>query len=272
MLLACNSVIFVPTREQVLTPDKVHITYADVNIISKDGVQLHGWYLPAAAPVRGSVLFLHGNGENISNHLAYVYWLPAEGYDVYLFDYRGYGASQGEVDLDGSLTDIESMIAYVAANKTTPQKFVVLGHSLGASMGIYAVSKSAHRQDLAGMISIGAFSDYGAVTRDVLSRSWLTWLFQWPLSLAMDNRFSPKKFVGDISPLPIVLLHSDNDEIIEPYHAAILLQAAREPRFFQALHGDHNQVLNDMNNRRILLKYLSQLIPTSNTPENSNRE
>ena len=270
MLSACNSVLFVPTREQVLTPDKVHINYADVNIISKDDVQLHGWYLPASVPVRGSVLFLHGNGENISSHLGFVYWLPAEGYDVYLFDYRGYGASQGEVDLDGSLSDIESMIAYVAAHKTSAEKFVVLGHSLGASMGIYAVSKTAHRQDLAGMISIGAFSDYGAVTRDVLSRSWVTWLLQWPLSMAMDNRFSPKKFIGDISPLPIVLLHSDNDEIIEPYHATILLQAAREPKFFQALHGSHNQVLNELDNRRVLLKYLQQLLPVTKTQESSN--
>ncbi len=266
MLQACNSVLFIPTRQHVLTPDKVHVKYADVNLISQDDVKLHGWYLPATAPARGSILFLHGNGENISTHLAMVYWLPAEGYDVYLFDYRGYGASQGEVDLDGSLADIEAMIDYVAAHKSSPEKFIVLGHSLGASMGIYAVSQSEHRPDLAGMISIGAFSDYGSVTRDVLSRSWLTWLFQWPLSLAMDNRFSPKRYIADISPLPVVLLHSEADEVIEPYHAGILLAAAREPKYFQALHGDHNRVLNNKNNRQILLDYLQQLLAVPGTP------
>lgn len=272
ILQACSSVLFFPTRQYTITPDKVHINYADVNLSSQDGLLLQGWYLPARRPARGTILFLHGNGENISTHLAMVYWLPAEGYDVYLFDYRGYGASQGEVDLVGSLQDIESMIAYVAANKSMPDRFIVLGHSLGASMGIYAVTKTAYKQDLAGMISIDAFSDYRTVTRDVLSRSWLTWLFQWPLSLAMDNRFSPRYYIGDISPIPIVLLHSDTDEIIEPYHSRILLQAAKEPKFFQTLHGSHNQVLNDMNNRRILLMYLQQLLPATDTPEMSKRK
>lgn len=270
MLQACSSVLFIPSRQHVLTPDKVHVKYADVNLTSRDGVNLHGWYLPASAPARGSILFLHGNGENISNHLAMVYWLPAAGYDVYLFDYRGYGSSGGEVDLDGSLADIESMMGYVAANKSTPDKFIVLGHSLGASMGLYAVSQSAYRQDMAGMISIGAFSDYGAVTRDVLSRSWVTWLLQWPLSLAMDNRFSPKRYIADIAPLPVVVLHSDADEVIEPYHAGILYKAAREPKYFQALHGDHNHVLNNKDNRQILLGYIRQLLLANNPPEMSN--
>jgi uncharacterized protein len=266
MLQACSSVLFIPMRQHVLTPDRVNIKYSDVYLTSQDGVRLHGWYLPAAVPARGSILFLHGNGENISTHLATVYWLPAEGYDVYLFDYRGYGASQGEVDLAGSLSDIESMIAYVAANKSTSQKVIVLAHSLGASMGIVAVSQSAHKQDMAGMISIAAFSDYGAVTRDVLSRSWVTWLFQWPLSLAMDNRFSPKKYIADISPLPIVLMHSDADEIIEFYHAAILLKAAREPKSFQTLHGDHNHVFNNTDNRLTLLESVSRIQASAGSP------
>jgi hypothetical protein len=257
-LQACSSLLFVPTRQLVLTPDIVHIEYSDINLPGQDGLMLHGWYLPARAPARGSVLFLHGNGENISSHLAFVYWLPAAGYDVYLIDYRGYGESEGEVDLARSLQDIESMIAYVATHKSTPQKMIVVGHSLGASMGIYAVSQSAHKADIAGLVSIGAFSDYGAVTRDVLSHSWLTWAFQWPLSLAMDNRFSPKKYIAEISPLPLVLMHSDADEIIEPYHADILFKAAAEPKTLQALHGDHNHVFNNEDNRHILLQYLSR--------------
>ena len=266
VLQGCTNVLFVPSRQHLLTPDKVHLSYSDIHIAAADGVKLHGWYLPATAPVRGNILFLHGNGENISTHLATVYWLPAEGYDVYLFDYRGYGQSQGDVGLAGSLSDIESMIAYVAANKSTPQKVIVLGHSLGASMGIVAVSQSAHKQDMAGMISIAAFSDYGAVTRDVLSRSWVTWLFQWPLSLAIDNRFSPKKYIADISPLPIVLMHSANDEIIEPYHADILLKAASEPKSFQALHGDHNHVFNNEGNRHTLLESLLSIQASAGSP------
>lgn len=258
LLPACTNLLFVPTRPHVLTPDKVNIKYSDIELPAPDGLELHGWYLPASVPARGSILFLHGNGENISTHLASVYWLPAEGYDVYLFDYRGYGKSEGEVDLAGSMQDIESMITYVAAHKTTPQKMIVLGHSMGASMGIYAVSQSPHKNDIAGMISVGAFSDYRTITRDALSRSWLTWLFQWPLSLTIDNKFSPKKYIADISPLPVVVMHSDTDEIIDPYHAGILFDAAAEPKYFQLLHSDHNHVFNYAENRQALLQQLSR--------------
>lgn len=257
LLQACSSVLFLPARQLVLTPAKVNLNYSDISVPTQDGLVLHGWYLPASAPVQGSILFLHGNGENISTHLAMVYWMPAAGYNVYLFDYRGYGHSQGDVGLAGSIRDIESMIAYAAA-KSAPEKIIVMGHSLGASMGIYAVSQSAYKGDIAGLISIGAFSDYHAVTRDVLAKSWLTWLFQWPLSLAMDNRFSPKKYIGEISPIPVLLMHSDADEIIEQYHAKTLIDAAAEPKYFQALHGDHNHVFNDANNRSILLQQLSR--------------
>jgi uncharacterized protein len=258
MLQACTNMLFQPSRQHMLAPDKINLSYSDVNISAGDGVGLHGWYLPASVPVRGTILFLHGNGQNISNHLATVYWLPAEGYNVYLFDYRGYGKSQGEVGLAGSMLDIEAMMAYVAANKAGSQKMIVLGHSLGASMGVYAVSQSAFKTDIAALVSISGFSDYGAVTRDFLARSWITWPLQWPLSLTMNNRFSPKKFISQIAPVPVLIMHSDADEMIETYHADVLFKAALEPKYFQLLHSDHNHVFNDGENRRLLLHWLAR--------------
>lgn len=258
LMQSCSSVLFMPSRELGITPDKVNLSYNPTSLPTSDGLQLQGWYLPAAVPALGTVLFLHGNGENISSHLATVYWLPAAGYNVYLFDYRGYGQSQGEPDLDGSMRDIEAMLDYVIAQQPA-QKIIVLGHSLGASMGIYAISQSPHKADLAAMISIAAFSDYQAVTRDVLSRSWLSWLFQWPLSLAMDNRYSPKKYVAQLAPLPVLIMHSAADEIIESYHGDVLFNAASEPKYFQALQGDHNHMFNDKANRQLLLQWLARL-------------
>lgn len=255
---ACTNAFFVPTRQHVLTPDRINLEYSDISLPSQDGLLLHGWYLPAKVPARGSILFLHGNGENISTHLATVFWLPAEGYNVYLFDYRGYGASQGDVDLEGSLNDIEVMIGYATSHNTAPNKIIVLGHSMGASMGIYAVAQSPHKNEIAGMISVGAFSDYRVITRDVLSRSWVTWLLQWPVSLAVDNRFTPIKYIAGIAPVPVVVMHSTSDEIIEPYHANLLFNAAAEPKYFQLLNSNHNNVFNAAENRRILLQQLSR--------------
>ena len=85
----------------VLTPARIGLAYQDVYLPTPDGVRLHGWYLPAQGEARGTLLFLHGNAENISTHIASVYWLPAQHYNVLLIDYRGYGESTGTPTLPG---------------------------------------------------------------------------------------------------------------------------------------------------------------------------
>ena len=89
---SCANLLFFPQRDLVLTPDQVGLAYRDVWFEAADGTRLHGWFLPAekkmALSAACTVLFLHGNAENISTHLASVSWLPAQGYNVFLFDYR----------------------------------------------------------------------------------------------------------------------------------------------------------------------------------------
>jgi hypothetical protein len=106
----CSGLIFQPMRELVLTPDEIGLDYRDVHLEAEDGVRLHGWFLPAEPPRRGSVLFLHGNAQNISTHIASVAWLPAEGFDVLLVDYRGYGLSGGSPSLAGLHLDFEAAL------------------------------------------------------------------------------------------------------------------------------------------------------------------
>ncbi|HKJ87186.1 MAG TPA: alpha/beta fold hydrolase, partial [Gammaproteobacteria bacterium] len=96
LLAGCTSLFFYPDREMVLNPATLGLGFERVAFPSTDGVRLHGWYLPAETErTGGTVLFLHGNAENISNHLRIVDWLPERGFNVFLFDYRGYGRSQG---------------------------------------------------------------------------------------------------------------------------------------------------------------------------------
>ena len=81
LLAGCTGLVFQPMRQLVLTPDQIGLDYREVAFETEDGVRLHGWFLPAASARRGSVLFLHGNAENISTHIASVAWMPAAGFD-----------------------------------------------------------------------------------------------------------------------------------------------------------------------------------------------
>ncbi|MFL6647184.1 MAG: alpha/beta hydrolase, partial [Sulfurifustaceae bacterium] len=98
-MAGCTGVFFQPYRTLVRTPDDIGLAYEDVRFKTADGVVLHGWFLPANATACATVLFLHGNAENISTHIGSVYWMPRYGFNVFLPDYRGYGASSGTPSL-----------------------------------------------------------------------------------------------------------------------------------------------------------------------------
>lgn len=105
---ACASVLFYPSTLQVLTPAQFGVSYQDVYLHTLDDVRLHGWFLSSAGEAKATVFFLHGNAENISTHVRSVAWLPREGYQVFLVDYRGYGLSSGTPSLPEVFEDIDT--------------------------------------------------------------------------------------------------------------------------------------------------------------------
>ncbi|MBL4711041.1 MAG: alpha/beta hydrolase [Gammaproteobacteria bacterium] len=247
-----------------MTPQAADILYENIYIDTTDGLILHGWKLhadliPSDKQKSGTILFFHGNGDNVSTQLPNTFWLAKEGYDLYVFDYREYGLSQGKAELDAIIKDMELMIAYVANQLSENEKLIVMGHSLGGSMSIFSVAHSAYRNRIEALITVEAFSDYHDVTQDVLAKSWLFWLFQWPLSFTVDNSYRPLDSIGLISPIPLVIMHSENDEMIGMYHANRLFQAANQPKLFKRIDSNHSNIFFAIKNRQVLLETLSEL-------------
>jgi len=259
LLPGCTNFLFVPIKPYPVTPDAAGILYEDIYIDSTDGIRLHGWKLNADEHTAGTILFFHGNGDNVSTQLPTSYWLAKAGYDVYVFDYREYGQSQGIAELDAVINDMEIMIGHVVNQLAENEKLIIIGHSLGASMSIYSVAHSAYRDRIKALVTIEAFSDYHDVTQEILSRSWLFWLFQWPLSFTIDNSYRPLDSISLISPVPVLIMHSETDEMIDVSHAEKLYEAAKQPKSFQLIDSGHNNIFSKIENRKILLEYLSTL-------------
>ncbi len=255
-LTGCTSFLFQPQRPTYATPDMLEVLYEDIFTEASDNLRLHGWKLLAENNTEGSVLYFHGNAENISTHFTNIFWLTKQGFDVYLFDYRGYGRSEGTAQLDAIISDIDIMIGYVVKQIPENEKLAVVGHSLGGALAIYGVAKTSYKDRIKLLLTVESFADYRDVTQDVLSLSWLTWLFQWPLSFTVDNSYRPADVVAEVAPVPLVIMHSKQDRIIPFYHAEALYAAAGQPKKLQLITGSHNLVFNEAENRRLILEYL----------------
>ncbi len=264
-LAACTHVFFQPQQTQYLTPDKIGLAYEDVYFSSVDGVKLHGWWLPARGKAKGTVLFLHGNAENISTHIGSVYWLPAQQYNVFLPDYRGYGLSQGSPSLAGAQDDINSALGYVLQRPDADtERIVILAQSLGGAMSLYNVAHSPYRNKIKALISESAFSDYRGIVREKLGSFWLTWPLQWPLSLTIDNDYSPLPVMGKISPIPLLIIHGNRDQVVPLSHGQTLFAAAAQPKEMWVVEGGgHIEAFRHKKYQAQLLEYLGRVLPNN---------
>ncbi|MCF6230371.1 MAG: lysophospholipase [Gammaproteobacteria bacterium] len=266
-LSGCTQLFFQPSQGYLITPDQLGLSYQEIIFNSPDGLELHGWWLPSVGEAHATVLFLHGNAQNISNHLGSVYWLPKEGVNLFIVDYRGYGQSEGVPSLPGAMLDIEAALQQ-ALTLTDNTPLVVVSHSLGASMAIHALAESPNKSSLSGAIFAAPFSDYRQVVREVVAKVWFLWLFQYPLSWSINNDFAPIESVARLAPLPLLFLHSSADTIIIPRHSEQLFAVAREPKQLQLLKGGHNELFTPQENRQLILdtiyRWSNRILITTN--------
>lgn len=230
-LAGCTGVFLHPDRYDYAPGRPLGVPAENVWITAADGAQLHALLMPAQGPTKATLLFLHGNAENLSTHARIMTWLPALGYAVLALDYRGFGRSQGETGVDEIHEDAEAALAWLVAqgeDRTGP--LVVYGQSIGASVAIRFVAESPLRERVAALIADSPFFSYRGIAREKLGALWLTWPLQWPLSLLISNRYSAIDVVADLSPIPLLLIHGERDLVVPASHSQRLYEAAREPK------------------------------------------
>ncbi len=261
-LTGCTYLVFQPMKQQVFDPASVNIAYEDVWIKTADGLKLHGWWLPHQHEEKGTILFLHGNAENISTHIGSVWWLPKHGYNVLLFDYRGYGLSEGEPTLPGLQLDMAASMDWVFNKKDiNTNKIVIFGQSMGSAIAITGLPDSPYRSRVRGLIVEGAFTSFREVARELLDRSWLTWLFQWPLSMLINDDYRPIDSIKKLEDIPKLIIHSRTDEVI-PYHNGVELYEAAggEKQFWSIANARHIATFADEKQQQRLADYLGKLL------------
>ncbi len=250
MYLQQPGMIFYPSRTLEAQPSDWGMPYEDVVLKTSDSVELHGWYIPAPGAQR-TLLFLHGNGGNISHRRDSIAIFRRLGLNVFIFDYRGYGRSQGAPDEAGLYRDADAAWRYLTDTRgVAAQDIVIFGRSLGG-----AVAAQLATQAPAGALilesTLSSARDFAREAFPLLSRM-----------ILVRYDFNTTQRMREINS-PVLVLHSPDDEIMPYALGEQVFQAAREPKRFVRLRGDHNSgfLLSQPQYEQALGDFLATLSP-----------
>ncbi|PAU57971.1 alpha/beta hydrolase [Pseudomonas indica] len=260
LLAGCSSLLFYPQKGLPITPERAGLAYRDVFLDAADGTRLHAWWLPAKAgvEVKGTVLHLHGNGGNLAWHLGGSYWLPEQGYQVLLLDYRGYGRSEGEPSLPAVYQDIDAAFVWLdQAEDVQGKPLVVLGQSLGGALALHYLAEHPERRErLHALVLDGVPASYREVAQYTLGTAWLTWPLQVPLSWLVPDGDSAVRAIARLEGVPMLIYHSLDDSLVPLSNGVRLYQAAPPPRVFQPTRGEHVHTFAQPVWREVMVRYL----------------
>ena len=222
-----SRMIFFPERGMAATPEYAGLSYEAVSFRTDDGVMLSGWFVPAE-PCKGVVLFCHGNAGNISHRLDSIRVFHDLNLSTFIFDYRGYGSSEGRPSERGTYLDARAAWDYLIRRKAfAPGNIIVFGRSLGAAVA----ARLAGERDPGALILESAFTsitDLGAELYPFL-----------PIRLLSRYRFSTIRHLRGVR-CPVLVVHSRSDGIIPFPHGRRLFDAAEAPKAFLEISGSHN--------------------------------
>lgn len=253
-----RQLVFFPDPAVARDPAAVGLPFQEVHFSAADGVKLHGWFIPAPAAASSAdplhqpaaanltILWFHGNAGNIGYQVddivALRQWTQA---NIFIFDYRGYGNSEGRPSEQGIYRDARAAWRYLLTRPDIdPQRIILYGRSLGTAAAVELAAATANHttdgpvdgpQPYA-LILYSPLTSLGAMARAIHPRL--------PLHLLAGGQFNSLSRIGRV-PCPILIIHSADDEIIPVAQGRQLFAAAPEPKqFLDPDAAGHNDVLS----------------------------
>lgn len=225
----------------------------DVFFETADGVKLNAWFFPAnnnSPRKQFALVFCHGNGGNISHRLEVYDALLETGIAVLAFDYRGYGLSQGRPSEEGTYRDAQAAYAWLGQKGFSGADIISYGESLGGGIA----SELCRREQTGGLILQSTFTSIPDIGAE---------LYPWlPVRMLSRIKYNTLSRLPEIK-VPLLLMHSHGDGLVNYRHSERNFAAANEPKFFSELQGGHNDPLADRKGFVDAVEKLLQVIEKS---------
>ncbi|MEA3491934.1 MAG: alpha/beta hydrolase [Campylobacterota bacterium] len=222
-----SRLIFFPMHSVDMTPKNIGLDFEDVRLQTKDGIVISAWFIPSQEQ-KGLLLFCHGNAGNISHRLESIRIFHDLGLSVLIFDYRGYGQSEGVISEEGSYLDAQAAWEYLVEDRhIDPSEIIIFGRSIGGAIA----TQLATKKEAAALIlesSFTSITDLGAQLYPYL-----------PIRFLSRYDYDTSSRLKQIH-TPLLIIHSPDDEVIPFTHAKLLYDSANEPKELLEITGDHN--------------------------------
>lgn len=263
---SCSHVFYQPTRAFYVDPQRFVLKLDNIWFKSKDGTELNGWWMPSTIQKsKGSIVFFHGNAQNISAHFLNLAWITHAGYNLFIFDYRGYGQSDGYSSQRGIHQDALSALrkGWELHQKNNPQgQFIVYGQSLGGIISLRAIPDFEQNQKIDLIVQDSTYLSYKEIASRKLAEHWYSFVFA-PLGFVVvsDEYASYKTFNQINNPLLVIVGHKDR--VVPPKLGIELYNKSNSKKkwIWNINNGEHIDVFVNHNEkyRTEFLKLLSEL-------------
>ncbi|MBI4613592.1 MAG: alpha/beta hydrolase [Planctomycetes bacterium] len=227
-----DAFIYFPTKhpEGRWDPKRLGLGVEDVHFAASDRTELHGWFVAAEAPV-ATLLFCHGNAGNITDRAEIAAAMREVGFSVFLFDYRGYGKSEGKPSEEGLYLDGEAAFDWLARQDDVDRGRIVL---FGESLGGAVAAELALRRKAGALVLQSTFTSAREMARRVLPI--------FPVGPFLRHDYDTLGKAPRIR-VPLLVVHGDRDSMIPFEMGRRIYEAANDPkRFHPVERADHNDL------------------------------
>ncbi|MDZ4675876.1 MAG: alpha/beta hydrolase [Oligoflexia bacterium] len=236
--LSCTHLLYHPTQHQYYDPVKAGVTPDEIWFENDEGQKLFGWYFHAKTktPSKALIVFFHGNAENLSSHFATLLFVLEQGYDFFIFDYSGYGKSPGKPTPKATIQDGKAAIKW-ASDHRKGKPLVVFGQSLGGAIAMRSVAEVKDQIPIDLVVVDSTFHSYKSVANRLMRKHWVTWLFSPLAYVLMNDTYSPEDSISKLSPIPMVVIHGDQDQTVDYQLGKEVFHLAQQPKEFWEVPG-----------------------------------
>jgi len=227
-----RKMLYFPTRTLAATPADAELNHEEVWLTNTIGTRIHAWWIPHEN-ARFTVLFSHGNGGNISHRLETFRIFHELGLSIMIYDFSGYGQSEGEPSEDATRADAHAAWDWLVNDeKIAPDSIILFGRSLGGAI----------TAGLAGDLTQDGVSPAGIILESTFTSvpDMGAYIYPWlPVRLLSRYQYNSVTGLNDVR-LPALFSHSQDDEIVPYALGRTLFESYQGPKSFLELPGDHN--------------------------------